>query len=76
GWVSYYTDKKIITFGELYGENRTIPQSLQIAINEGYDGQNRWKTIYLLWYGDQDAHESGFIKVVEMGSLRLYIHGD
>jgi hypothetical protein len=28
--------------------------------------------VYLLWYVDSDAYSSGFVKVVQKGSMTLY----
>jgi len=66
GWASYFTRKKVVTFGELYGEDRTIRQAVEIAQNENAGD------IYLLWYLDSDAYPAGFTKIAEKGTMKLY----
>lgn len=66
GWASYYTGKRVVTFGELYGADRTIKQALDLAQKEDAGD------IYLLWYVDGDAYSSGFVKVAEKGPMKLY----
>ena len=66
GWASYFTGKKVITFGELYGEDRTIMQAVELAQRENAGD------IYLLWYLDNDAYASGFTKIAEKGPMTLY----
>jgi len=66
GWASYFTGKKVVTFGELYGGDRTIKQSVELAQSENAGD------IYLLWYMDSDAYSSGIAKVAEKGAMKLY----
>ena len=66
GWASYYTDKIVVTFGELYGGDRSIKDALKIAQNSGNID------VYLLWYVDGDAFSLSFIKVAERGPMKLY----
>lgn len=66
GWASYFTGKKVVTFGELYGGDRTIQQAMEMAQSENAGD------IYLLWYLDSDAYSSGFVKIAERGTMKLY----
>jgi len=66
GWASYFTGKRVITFGELYGRDRTINQAVELAQSENAGD------IYLLWYLDSDAYSSGFAKIAEKGTMKLY----
>lgn len=66
GWASYYTARKVVTFGELYGGDRTIDEALQLAQSEDFGD------VYLLWYLDNDAYSAGFVKFAEKGPMRLY----
>jgi hypothetical protein len=68
GWASYFTGKEVLTFGELYGGDRTIMQAVELA-----QSQNAGD-IYLLWYLDSDAYSSGFVKIAEKGTMKLYKH--
>ena len=66
GWASYFTGKRVVTFGELYGGGRTIKQALELAQKEDAGD------VYLLWYVDSEAYSSGFVKVAEKGPMKLY----
>lgn len=66
GWASYFTGKRVVTFGELYGGDRTIKQAVGLAQSENAGD------IYLLWYLDSDAYSSGFTKIAEKGTMKLY----
>lgn len=66
GWVSYFTWKRVVTFGELYGEDRTIQQAVELVQSEN------GRDIYLLWYLDSEAYSSGFTKIAQKGTMKLY----
>ncbi|MFB0522920.1 MAG: hypothetical protein ACETV1_04055, partial [Candidatus Bathyarchaeia archaeon] len=70
GWASYYSKRRIVTYGEVYGGGRSVKEALEMAL------ENNQGDVYLLCYVDDEDNVCNldFVRVGERGLMKLYYY--
>lgn len=64
GWAKYYTNARVIGFGGVYGEVRTLEQALALIEDKS--------EVFLIFWDDVTAGRLGFRVLAMEGNLKLY----